>query len=198
MKKIKIGITGNIGSGKSTVAEYYRNKGYTVLDADTIAKDMYNKPNVKVRVIQSFGEESYIDSQPNLKYIANAVFDNEENLQILNSIIHPPMIREINRLMEKELEDSEAVFTEAALIYEAGMEDMFDFVILITADDEIKISRTMERSGLSRDEVELRLSKQISEDIKKTYADFIIENNSVKESLYQKCDFIFNLLYQIS
>lgn len=198
MKKTKIAITGNIGVGKSAVAEYLRKKGHTVLDADAIAKDLYLKPNIRKTVIETFGKETYKDDKPDYQYIGKLVFGDDEKLHLLNSIIHPFMIRAIQREMDSVLQNQNVVFTEAALIYEASMEEMFDYVVLVTAPDELKIKRTMQRNGITEEEVKNRLEKQISEDIKKTHADFVIGNNSDMESLYKKCDFIFKLALQIS
>jgi len=197
MKKIRIGITGNIGTGKSTVSEYYRQKGITVLDADIIAKSLYQKINIRKRVIAEFGDSTYDGKMPNYKNIAEIAFENEENLAKLNEIIHPSMISEIIRLMDNHLKTENIVMTEAAIMFEAGFEDIFDHVILLTAPNELKIERTMKRSGLSKEDVTARLEKQISEDIKKTHCDFVISNDSNIDSLNKKCDFIFTLINQI-
>ena len=139
MKKIRIGITGNIGTGKSTVSEYFRNKGITVLDADIIAKSLYEKINIRKRVISVFGNSTYDGNIPNYKRIAELAFENEENLAKLNEIIHPSMISEIKRLMDNHLKAESIVITEAAIMFEAGFENIFDYVIIITAPKEFKI-----------------------------------------------------------
>ena len=198
-KKIKIAVTGGIGSGKSLFADFFIQKGFTVLKADDISKSILEKDeSVKELIEKYFGKESYHnDGTPNKKYIAQKIFNSDENLSIINSILHPPTIDRVNKLMNKELQKKDMVFCEAALIYEADMAQYFDYVVLVTADKSIRIKRIMERDNTSESEVSARMEKQLSEEKKKELADFVIENNSSQDELIKKCNFfliLFNSL----
>jgi len=193
--KLKIAITGGIGSGKSTVCELFNSNGYPILYADDISKEILStNKSVKEKIINEFGKESFIDDKPNLKYLSEKVFSDEKKIVKINAILHPPVIKKIERLMNEELMYKEMVFVEAALIYEAKMEDLFDYVVVVTAPDEIRIKRVMESKGLKKQEVVERMSKQFSQEKKRKLADFVIENNSTKEELNIKVDFITVLL----
>lgn len=141
-RKLKIAITGSIGSGKSTFSEMLEEKGFTVLKADDISKKILSTdPEVRKIVIEEFGTGSYLDGEVNKKYLAEKVFSNPENVLIINSILHPPVIKKIDEMMIEELKKNDKVFVEAALIYEAYMEGMFDYVVLITAGRELRSDR---------------------------------------------------------
>ncbi|MGD8779369.1 MAG: dephospho-CoA kinase [Ignavibacteria bacterium] len=197
--KLKIAITGNIGSGKSTVAAFIEEKGYRVIKADDISKEFYvADENVKRKIIDNFGVKSYIDGKLNKSYLAEKVFSNEENLKRINSILHPPTIKKINLLMKKALQKCEMVFTEAALIYEAKMEQYYDYVIVVAADKEIRKERLSKRDGSYKDDFEKRDSKQIPQEEKVKLASFVVVNNSSLKILRSKIDFIINLIKQIN
>ncbi|HSD64296.1 MAG TPA: dephospho-CoA kinase [Ignavibacteriaceae bacterium] len=183
--KLKIAITGNIGSGKSAFANFIEEKGFPVIKADDISKEILaNDENVKREIIETFGGESFMGNEINKEYLAEKVFSNPEKVFIINSILHPPVIKKINELMNNELRSSDKVFVEAALIYEADMEEMFDYVILITAKKEIRFSRKAKK--LTFEEFEERDSNQIPEQEKKNRADFIFENNGSLDELKGK------------
>jgi dephospho-CoA kinase len=176
---MKIGITGGIGSGKSHVSKIIEKAGYTVLNADDIAKQiMVEDESVRELIISTFGNASYNDKELNRAYIASKAFSSVENINKLNSIVHPPMVFEINELMNDELKNSKIVLVEAALIFEAEVDEILDHVLLVTADDEIRISRIIERDDLSESEIRDRMKFQIPENEKENLADFTIKNNS--------------------
>lgn len=194
-KKLKIAITGGIGSGKSTVCEIINSNGYPILYSDDISKEILSSDkSVKEKIINEFGSESFVDDKPNFKYLSSKVFSDEKKVQKINSILHPPVISTIEKLMDEELKQKNMVFVEAALIYEAKMENLFDYIIVVSAHDEIRIKRVMESKGLQREEVEKRIGKQIPQEKKKKLADFVIENNGTKEELGTKTSFVILLL----
>ncbi|HEY6906334.1 MAG TPA: dephospho-CoA kinase [Ignavibacteriaceae bacterium] len=192
-KKIKIAITGSIGSGKSAFADFIREAGYTVINADIISKEILAaNADVKEQVVKSFGKESFNGNEINRKYLAEKVFSNPESVMIINSILHPLVIRKINELMTDELKVKDKIFVEAALIYEADMEDMFNYVVLISADKEVRYKR---KSGeLSLIEFEKRDANQIPDEEKKKRADFIFVNNGTIEDLKGKARLLLSLL----
>lgn len=184
---MKIGITGGIGSGKSHVSKIIEEAGYTVLNADDIAKQiMVEDESVRELIISTFGDESYSDKKLNRSHIASKAFSSVENLLKLNSIAHPPMVFEINELMNAELKKSKMVFVEAALIFEAEVDEILEHVLLVTADETTRISRIMKRDNLSEAEIRDRMKFQIPENEKENLADFTIKNNSTLADLEMK------------
>ncbi len=193
-KKLKIAITGGIGSGKSTVAEVFESRGNLVIRADQISKDILStSPKVREEVTRFFGHNSFENGKPNKQYLAQKVFGNKQNLQKLNSILHPPTIEQIKKIMEDELQTSSLVFVEAALIYEAEMEDMFDHVLVVYSPDEQRIKRIMERDGSSEEEIRRRMNNQIPQEKKKKLADFVINNDKSLVELKIKSEFFLKI-----
>jgi len=196
MSTIKVAITGNIGSGKSSFANYISSKGYAVLNADNISKEILStNEEVKSKVIQEFGSESFSGDKLNNKYIADKVFSNPEKLVKLNTILHPKVLNQIDSLIESKFKDSNIVFVEAALIFEIGIENNFDYVVLIMADYEIRLQRSIANKKFTKEEFELRDRNQMPQEEKEKRADFTFVNNSSKEELFNKADL---LLFTIS
>ncbi len=194
-KKLKIGITGGIGSGKSVVSDIVESEGFIVLRADSIAKDlMLNDEKTKKKLIKTFGEESYKVGKPNTKYLAEKVFTTQENIEKINSIIHPPVLKLIETKLNEQLKTSSLVFIESALIYEAKFQKMFDHVILVWADENVRIKRSISRDGLTENEVKRRMEFQLKDEVKREKASFVIENNSSIEELKVRVTFVLNLL----
>ena len=193
MKKLKIAITGSIGSGKSAFSKFIREKGFIVLDADEISKKILAEDEeVRAMVIGEFGPDSFTGNEINKKYLSEKVFSDPENVFKINSILHPPVIGEVNYLMNRELEKSDKVFAEAALIYEAEMEEMFDYVVLVISGIEERYRR--KSSLMPREDFEKRDFNQIPDEEKKKRADFIFENNGSLEELKHKADLLLSIL----
>ena len=183
---MKIAITGNIGSGKSTFAHFAEEAGFPVFKADDISKDILeNDEKVKSLVIKEFGQESFKNGNPNKSFLAQQVFSDPDKLKILENILHPKVIKETNKFFNDFLKKSKVQFVEAALIYEADMEKMFDYVVLITSERNLRLERKI-KAGLTEEDFIKRELNQISEDEKKKRADFIFSNNSSKEELKKK------------
>lgn len=194
-KKFKIAVTGGIGSGKSTFCNFISEKGYPIIKADDISKRILAEDkNVKEKVIKKFGKESFINDQINKKFLADKIFSNSENVVKINSILHPRVKKEVGELMDNQLKNNDFIFTEAALIYEAEMEDMFDFVVLITAKDNIRMKRVSTNGKLTQEEFKKRDKNQIRDEEKKKRADFIFDNNSNIKDLKQKAEFLITIL----
>ncbi len=192
-KKLKIAITGSIGSGKSAFSGFIREKGFTVLNADDISKEILAENEaVRKKVTLEFGPGSFIGEEINKKYLSEKVFNNPENVLKINSILHPLVIEKVDDLMNRELQKKDKVFTEAALIYEAEMEEMFDYVVLITAGKEDRYIR--KATVMQREEFEKRDFNQIPDEEKKKCADFIFENSGSLNDLSQKAGLLLSLL----
>ncbi|MEE9431318.1 MAG: dephospho-CoA kinase [Melioribacteraceae bacterium] len=199
MKKLIIGITGGIGSGKSTVAQYYKAQSLVVLDADVIAKQVMVENNDVVRKLkQTFGNDSYSKKELNTKFIASQVFGNEGKLGKLNSIVHPPTIVQIKKQATSLSSKSNLVFVEAAILFEANWQDNFDYIILVTSDEDLRISRVSKRDKTSEEKIRNRIQHQLDDKDKKGRADFTIENNGTLEELKVKAGFILSLIKNIT
>lgn len=193
-KKIKVGITGGIGSGKSVFCDALKEKGYPVISADKIAAEVLeNDPGVKELVIQDFGDAAFVNNKPDRKYLAGKVFSNPGNVELMNAILHPPTIEKLEALIKSELQKQNIVFVEAALIFEAEMEELFDYVVLITASMEIKKKRKTTQ-GMTEQDFDLRVESQIPDEEKSKLADFIFLNNGDKKELTKKVDLLLKLI----
>lgn len=181
---LKIGLTGGIGSGKSTIAKIFEVLGIPVYYADTEAKRIMNEDlQLKAQILQHFGEDAYKDDQLNRSYLSSVVFNNKEKLALLNSLVHPATIRNSKEWINKQT--TAYAIKEAALIFESGTHEYLDYVIGVSAPAHLRIHRAMQRDNLSREEVLQRMSKQIEEVIKMHLCDFIIYNDEVKPVLPQ-------------
>ncbi|KAF0151156.1 MAG: dephospho-CoA kinase [Ignavibacteria bacterium] len=199
MKKIKIAITGGIGSGKSSVSDFLEKKGHSVLRADLIAKEMMAQDaEIKMRIISEFGDESFNGDILNTKFLAANVFNNEENVLKINAIVHPPVMEKINSLCTVIFKKKNIVFIETALVYEANLEDFFDFVLLVFTDQNLRIDRVLKRENLTEEQVRARMQFQIPDEEKKGDADFVLDNNSSVQELEKRIEFLLILINQLA
>ena len=184
-KKIKVAVTGSIGSGKSEFCRIAEKFGFVVLRSDEISKDLLDSnQSVKKSVIKTFGSQSYKDDKPDFKFLAEIVFNDIVKLRQLESILHPIVINKIQKLSDEILLKHNIVFIESALIYEADIEKFFDYVVLITAPREIRLQRKIQ-SGLTEQDFIKREENQIPDDEKKKRADFIFVNDKSLAELEQ-------------
>jgi len=194
MNKLKIGITGGIGTGKTTVAKIIEANGFTVLNADdTARKLMQTDKEIRRKLIEKFGSEVFIDNKLNSKFISNIVFNDKNKLKLLNSIVHPATIKNISEEITERQKTENLIFVESALVFEAKMEELFDHVLLVTADDDKRIERIKIRNNYSDSEILKIIENQIPENIKKSKSDFIIINNGNLEELKTKTEFFLRL-----
>ena len=134
-KKIKLAVTGGIGSGKTAFCGFLISEGIPVINADSVSKELLeNDKEIIKKITRTFGKDSYLEGKPNRIYLAEKVFANSENVTKINSILHPKVIKKVDILADELFKNNDIVATEAALIYEANMESRFDYVVLITAD----------------------------------------------------------------
>jgi dephospho-CoA kinase len=195
VKKLKVAVTGNLGSGKSIFCKFLEEIGYEVIKADEIAKDLLaNDEDVKREIIKQFGKEAYVKNQVNRKYLADRVFSDQSKLNKINSIIHPIVIEKVNLLMNQQLKTSKIVFHEAALIYEAKIEDLFDVIVVISADSELRMKRKTFNNDFSEEEFRQRELNQISEVEKKKRADFVFSNDGTLQELKAKAELLIKIL----
>lgn len=173
---LKIGLTGGIGSGKTTVANVFAAIGIPVLFSDDASKKiMAEDEEVMIKITESFGEKSYSDSRLNRAYLASVVFTDPQKLAALNAIVHPATIAFANKWMEAQT--APYAIKEAALIFEANADKYLNYVIGVSAPPELRIKRTMERDQVSREKVLERMQHQLDEEEKMSRCDFIIQND---------------------
>lgn len=170
-----IGLTGSIGSGKSTVAKVLLSMGFPVYFSDQKAKQFYWKTTVKEQVKELLGTEVFSGSQIDLNALAKAAFADADTLLKLNQIIHPLVAKDFDEWIERQ--NASAVVQESALIFEAGVQDRFDSVVTVSAPEDLRIQRVMNRDQLSKDQVLNRLMHQWPDQKKTELADFVIVND---------------------
>jgi dephospho-CoA kinase len=181
---LRIGITGGIGSGKTTVARIFEVLGIPVYYADDAAKRIMNEDELlRKEIIKNFGEPSYIDGKLNREYLASIVFRDRKKLAVLNSLVHPATIRNSSQWMK--CQTAPYAIREAALIFESGVQDQLDYVIGVSAPLELRIERAMQRDKLSRQQVLDRMDRQINETIKMRLCDFVVVNDGKKPVIPQ-------------
>lgn len=176
---LKVGITGGIGSGKSLVCKIFSSLNVPIYDADSRAKALMVEDQDLINgLIAAFGEETYIDGELNREYLSSKVFNNEDAIRQLNGLVHPAVFKDAEQWMLRQArQGSPYAIKEAALLVETGSNKQLDALIVVTAPEQIRINRVVERDGMSREEVMARMSKQLSEDMKIAVADHVINND---------------------
>jgi dephospho-CoA kinase len=196
MRKLFIGITGSIGSGKSTVASIFTNEGIPVLVADIIAKElMTTNKDLIIEIKKQFGEQVYNEGEIDKKVLANIIFNNKTKLDIINSLVHPITINEqLKRAEQLFIQGFNIVASEAALIFESGHTSHFDYIIVVTSDKLERYKRAVKRDNLSMSDIAKRDDNQLPEEYKIQHADFVIKNNGSLNELISNTKFIIQLL----
>lgn len=173
---VKIGLTGGIGSGKTTVAKIFELLGVPVYYADDAARRIMNEDEeLKAAIQNQFGVGSYKNGELDRDYLAKKVFNDSSQLEILNSLVHPATLRDADKWTQQQ--QTPYTIKEAALIFESGAAEKLDYIIGVSAPMELRIKRTMERNNISYDEVVKRISNQLDEKIKLKLCDFIVQND---------------------
>jgi len=173
---LRIGLTGGIGSGKTTVARIFELLGVPVYYADDAAKRLMNEDEeLKTAIKEQFGAASYKNDQLDTGYLATRVFNDPIKLEVLNSLVHPATIRDAGSWMNAQR--SQYTIKEAALIFESGSADQLDYVIGVSAPLALRIRRTVDRNHISEQEVRKRINNQLDEDMKMKLCDFVVYNN---------------------
>lgn len=173
---LKIGLTGGIGSGKTTVAQVFEVLAIPVYYADQAAKDLMNQdPNLKKEIISAFGKEVYKEGKLDRTFLGEMVFTDSEKLARLNSIVHPATLNHASSWMQNQ--KTPYAIKEAALIFEAGLEKFFDFIIGVSAPQNMRLERVMNRDLITAENVLLRMAQQMDESEKIKRCDFRVVND---------------------
>ena len=186
----KLGITGGIGSGKSTVSEFFKKKGAFIFDADSEAKNLItNNSNLSQLIIAAFGSQVTTKKQLDLKRLSALVFSSKSLQNKLNKIVWPEVLSVMIDAAEKAENDGVNLFiVDAALLIEAGFNDFFNSILLITADKSMRLNRILLRKNIPENQIEKRMKLQMPELEKKKLAHTTIENNSTISELYEKLE----------
>jgi dephospho-CoA kinase len=181
---LKIGLTGGIGSGKTTVARIFEVLGIPVYYADEAAKRLMNEDeSLKQKIKLQFGESVYVNDRLDKKAMADIVFNDPDKLALLNALVHPATLLDAESWMQSQ--STPYTIKEAALIFESGAQQNLDHVIGVTAPAPLRIQRTMQRDGITREAVFARMDKQMDDNIKMKLCDFVLTNDEQEMLLPQ-------------
>lgn len=179
---MKLGITGCMGSGKSTVADIFKENGYIVFDADRLAHDLLKTDIIKRKIRDFFGDEVFDGGEINRQKLAGAVFSSEEKLRFLEELLHPEVVNAY--LLEFQRHPGSDFLVQIPLLFEKKLEKHFDYVICVTCDDAIRTQR-LQSKGFSLEAIKKRTQLQFSQEKKAKLAHFLINNNESLEELYK-------------
>jgi len=197
MKKILVGVTGGIGAGKSLACEYFKELGCDVFFADNIAKELYySNKLLKKELTKMFGKEIIRDGLISLPILRDITFKNKKNQKQVNNTVHPFVVDEIMRQVKDS--SSRYIVIEAALIFESGFEKHLDFVINISANKDVRLSRVKQRSNLLPLNIKDIMALQMSDKDKNAKADFILKNNGSRGELKAGVVLLYKVLNKIA
>ncbi|MBW6514388.1 MAG: dephospho-CoA kinase [Candidatus Syntrophosphaera sp.] len=189
---ILIGITGNIGSGKSLFCNLLREHGYTVISADEIAQQQLNDPDSVRQITKRWGKEVLRGGKPDRKKIAGIVFNRKAELDFLNSIVHPKTLGALQSITDNSTE--KYLFFEVPLLFEAGMQHCFDYIVLVHANRDKRLTRLLKSGRETPADIQARMNAQIDDLGKIPLCDLVIDNNGSTGALKKQClDFIQRL-----
>ena len=192
--KIRIGITGGIGSGKSVVSHLLELMGIPIYISDIEARSLMLKDeHIRQGLVDLLGEDVYVQQQLNKRLLASYLFDNPSHAALINAIVHPRVKEDFRRWAESH-SSSALVGIESAILYEAGLQDEVDMVVMVYAPEEIRVARAMQRDGVSREDVVRRVHSQMNDEEKRMKADEIIVNDGKTPLIPQ----IIKLLQKLS
>jgi dephospho-CoA kinase len=192
LSMLRIGLTGGIGSGKSTVARVFETLGIPVYYADDAAKKLMNEdPGLRAQIIRAFGDEAYTDGRLNRAWLGAKVFGDPEKVQQLNALVHPATIADAAYWLSSQ--HTPYAIKEAALIFESGSEKDLDYVIGVSAPEETRVRRVMERDGTDENSIRQRMQNQMNEAEKMKRCNFIILNDGNRMVIPQ----VLNLHHQL-
>ena len=203
-----IGLTGGIGTGKSTVSQILRNKGFSVIDLDVISHKVIEFPSVVEKIVKNFGKEVLENNENNndgnrtisREKLGKIIFSDREKRFTLNSIMHPEILRimqkKILKCKSKNEKENKIIFVEIQLLFEVQWEKEFDYILLVAAKRDIQVRRVLERDKRSEKEAWNIINSQMSLDEKRGKSDFVIENDGNIDDLNRKVDKFLKILEQ--
>ncbi len=176
---MRVGVTGGIGSGKTTVCEMFAEQGIAIYDCDSEAKRLMNDDErVREQITSLFGEQAYVGGKLNREYLAEQVFSNGERLAVLNAVVHPAVRADFRRWCS-EHQNEAYVMMESAILFEAGFEQEVDVILAVVAPRELRVMRVCNRNGMTPEQVEERIACQMSDDQLHARANYTMVNISL-------------------
>ena len=192
---LTIGVTGGLGSGKSAAMKIFLELGANILNADDIAKQLLKVDKELVEKVKTtFGDDCYLNGELQTAVLAARAFHSPEDLKKLNAISHPALKNHLEKYTKATKAISGVLMVEVAILLEAGYQDIFDKVLLITADEEVRLQRALVRGRIPEENIRERMALQMPEEDKRKYADHVIENNGDESALKEKCEAFWNLI----
>ena len=182
----RIAITGGIGSGKSAVSQILASKGWFVLDCDQITKQLYQNKKTTDKIAQNFGSEFVVDGRVETKKLGAYIFADKSRVQKLNAVMHPLIFEELDRQIAES--GQKVVFVQIPLLFETGMQNNFDDVWLVVADEQTRISRVIARDNLDIEQIKNRIKNQMDDEKKSKFVHTIIKNNGTLGELEKAVD----------
>ncbi len=192
-----IGLTGNSGSGKTTASEFFKNAGFMVIDCDKLAREVVEKgQECLFELVDFFGEQILSDDGTlNRKELASMAFSSSEKTQKLNEITHKYITQKVHNLIQEyKLQGCSCVIVDAPVLYESGLDRICDLVVAVTADENVRVARLVCRDNITQNEAKQRFKRQKSLEFFEQNADFVITNNSDKESFKKDIEQIITKL----
>ena len=188
-----VGVTGTIGSGKTTLARFFEEWGATLIEADRIGWEILDRPEIREALISEFGQQIVDEAGiVDRKLLGERVFQGRDQLDRLNGIVHPTLLEELKKAIKLRAKESKVVVVDAALIDEWGIRDWFDKLVVLTCPESLKVRRLVE-GGTDEDAARRRLACQLKDEERKKYADFVVDNSCSLEDLEKKAREIFSI-----
>ena len=179
-----VGLTGGIGSGKTTVANYFIALNVPVYIADNEAKALMNRSKViKRKLIKLFGDEAYVNNTLNKPFIASQIFSNQDLLKKMNAIVHPKVAKHFLNWVKKQ--NAPYVISEVAIIFENGSQGKYDYIITVVAPEQTRLNRVIKRDNSSEAKVKAIMNNQWTDQQKTEHSDFVINNTDLKDTKLQ-------------
>lgn len=193
---VVVGLTGGIGSGKTTILKWFQSFGVPVYIADEEAKALMNRSKIiKRKLIQLFGEEAYSNGTLNRTYLSSKIFNDKTLLSKMNAIVHPKVAAHFKRWLKKQ--EADYVIKEAAIIFENKLQDQYDFIITVVADEQLRLQRVMKRDNASKEKIQSIMRNQWPDAQKIKKSDFVIENNDLETAKKQAFEIHKKILRKI-
>lgn len=189
-----IGLTGGIGTGKSTVSQILKDRGFSVIDLDVISHEVIEFSSVVEKIVQNFGREVLDEDEAgnctiSREKLGKIIFANKEKRLALNSIMHPEILKVMHKkILECKSEKNKIIFVEVQLLFEVQWEKEFDYILLVAAKRDMQVRRVLERDKRSEEEAWNIINSQMSLDEKREKSDFVIENDGNMDDLNKKVD----------
>ena len=192
-----IGLTGGIGTGKSTVARRLIEKGYPVIDTDIISKEIIEKEEIIIKINEELGDVLDYNGKINRKKLGQIVFKDKKKLNVLNSIMHPIILNEMRKQINEKNKLHNIIIVDVPLLFEINIEKEFDLILLVYSTKEIQLKRIMERDNRTKEESLNIINSQMDLELKNKKSDYILKNNNTLKDLYEEIDNVLEKLEKL-